>query len=129
MSVIPPLEDDRNKFIVWKGFSDKYFDKFSLKYEDLTLSGIDPDVFDPTATTNNLLAFLKPKKMHTRSPSQKNLKNSVSKQIIHPADRPTYDPIKPIRGRLVKLLKGDIKRDQEEYHNDLHKRTYKKIRQ
>ena len=55
---IPEPKDDRNKFIVWKGFGDRYFDKFSLKYEDLTLSGINPDIFDPHATTNNLLAFL-----------------------------------------------------------------------
>ena len=35
-------EDDRNKFIVRDGLAERIYDKFSLKYEDLTHSGVDP---------------------------------------------------------------------------------------
>ena len=54
---IPPLDpkDDHNKAVSKEGLGDRYYDKFSLKYTDLALSGIDIEVFDPNATTNNLL--------------------------------------------------------------------------
>ena len=52
-------EHDRNKFIVWDGFAEKYYDKYSLKYEDLTHSGVDPAIFDPNATTNKIMNDLK----------------------------------------------------------------------
>ena len=67
-------EDDRNKFIVRDGLAERIYDKFSLKYEDLTHSGVDPQIFDPNATTNNILNYLntdnsKPKNDMTRDRS------------------------------------------------------------
>ena len=107
---IPELKDDRNKFIVRKGFGDKYFDKFSLKYEDLTLSGINPDIFDPNATTNNLLAFLEknPRKNKNHTAMQRDKSSSVEKENEEDGGRGNYDTLKPIKGKLVELLKKDI---------------------
>ena len=40
-----------------------------------------------------------------------------------------FDPLKPIKGKLMKLLQDDIKQETDEYHKNIRKQTYKKIRQ
>ena len=57
-------------------------------------------------------------------------KSGAKEKESKPSDgRGSYDPLRPIKGRLVELLSKDIKADALEYQRDLHKRTYKKIRQ
>ena len=59
----------------------------------------------------------------TRNPSKSNSKERKI-DSTH-----VYDTLKPIKGKLVKLLKDDIEKDALEYRENLHLRVYKKIRQ
>ena len=101
-----------------------------MQYEDLTLSGIDQSVFDPHATTDNLLAYLQSKSKTVKASPTKNLMKQSSKAtIVHPADRQGYDPIKPLKKKLAKLVKEDKVLDSQAYQDDLRQRISKRMRE
>ena len=118
--------DDRNKFIVRDGLAEKIYDKFSLKYEDLTHSGVDPQIFDPNATTNNILNYLNTDNSKPNNDMTRDRSSSVEHEKTN--SKAQFDPLKPIKGKLMKLLQDDIKKETDEYHKNIRKQTYKKIR-